>query len=365
MDNLVIKSKNFWEDKNVLLTGHTGFKGTWFLTWLLELGSNVCGYSLDIKNNTLFKHIDPDKNFQVYGSKYQSIIADLADKSTLKSCINNFKPNIIFHFAAQPLVRESYLDPINTWETNLMGSLNLLESLRYVDYECVVLIITTDKVYRNTNRIKPYSEDDILGGHDPYSASKACLEIAVDSWRLSFLGEKSHQNPYLSISTARAGNVIGGGDWSKDRIIPDIINSIIKNKTLKIRNPSATRPWQHVLEPLSGYLLLAEKLFVNKKKFSEAFNFGPDINSNKSVKELTQTIFDIWKSVPVVIEESNELHESQMLFLDTGKVKKDLKWIPKWNFKTTLEKTVNWYQNFYEGEDPLWLCKKDLKSYLE
>ena len=359
----MINIKNFWNNKKVFLTGHTGFKGTWFTTWLLNLGAEVCGYSLEAEENSLFRYIN-NMNLKNKSQKFQSIIANLKDRDLLYSSINKFQPEIVFHFAAQPLVRKSYLDPIETWESNLMGSLYLLEALRQINHKCAVVVITTDKVYKNKNSSFGYSENDQLGGHDPYSASKACLEYAVDSWRSSFVGKESYQNPFLSIATARAGNVIGGGDWAVDRIIPDAINSIINQDLLKVRNPNAVRPWQHVLDPLNGYLTLAEKLYIEPgERFCEAFNFGPFTESNKSVKQLIDNVFEKWKGEYEINSEIVEFHETQLLSLNIEKAYNLLNWKPRWDFETTLEKTVNWYKKFYQGESPFALCMEDLEEF--
>ena len=356
-------TKNFWNNKKVFLTGHTGFKGTWFTTWLLNLGANVCGYSLEAEQNSLFRYIN-NMNNNNKTQKFKSITANLKDRDILYSSIKNFQPEIVFHFAAQPLVRKSYIDPIETWESNLMGSLYLLEALRQIKHKCAVVVITTDKVYKNKKISSGYSENDQLGGYDPYSASKACLEYAVESWRLSFVGEESYQNRFLSIATARAGNVIGGGDWAVDRIIPDAINSIVKEELLNIRNPNAVRPWQHVLDPLGGYLALAEKLYTDQgKRFCEAFNFGPTSESNKSVKQLIENVFEKWEGKYLINKELVEFHETQLLSLNIEKAYNLLNWKPKWDFDKTIEKTVNWYKNFYQGKCPLSLCKEDLEEF--
>ncbi len=353
--------KTFWQKRRVLLTGHTGFKGSWFINWLSELGSDICGYSLEPDNNSLFNYFyeNNEKNFlNVYG--------DINDKDLLEETVIKFQPEIVFHFAAQPLVLESYETPLNTWQTNLIGTLNLLESLKNCKFRCSILIITTDKVYKNKEWIYGYRENDELGGHDPYSASKAATEIAVESWKKSFIESKNSKFQNLSIATARSGNVIGGGDWSKNRIIPDAIRSLSLKKSLLIRNPSSTRPWQHVLEPLCGYLILSEKLYNNPIKYSHAFNFGPEMESNRTVEELINEVFKYWEgSFQKEEEKSNAPHEAGMLNLDISKSLKLLNWKPIWDFEKTIEKTISWYMKFYQGENPSSLCKADLKSYME
>ncbi len=353
--------KNFWKKRRVLLTGHTGFKGSWFINWLSELGADICGYSLEPDKKSLFNYfvLKNEINFQnVYG--------DIRDKNYLEETIIKFKPEIVFHFAAQPLVLESYASPLTTWQTNLIGTLNLLESLKNCTNKCSILVITTDKVYKNKEWIYGYREIDELGGHDPYSASKAATEIAVESWKKSFIESKNSKVQHLAIATARSGNVIGGGDWSENRIIPDAIRSLTLKKSLLIRNPSSTRPWQHVLEPLCGYLILSEKLYNNPGEFSGAFNFGPELESNRTVEELINEVFKHWGgSFQKEEKVSNSPHEAGILNLDISKSSKYLDWKPIWDFETTIEKTISWYKQFYEGQNPTFLCKNDLKSYIE
>ena len=352
--------KNFWKDRKVFLTGHTGFKGSWMLTWLEELGCDVCGYALEPEKNSLFNCL-----FDNQKKEFKNIYGDINNKKYLQNKILEFNPEIVFHFAAQPLVLESYLSPLKTWQTNLIGTLNLLESLKDYDNKCSIIIITTDKVYKNKEWIYAYRENDELGGYDPYSASKAATEIAVESWRKSFIGEGLSQNNLLSIATARSGNVIGGGDWSKNRILPDAVNSIINNQELLIRNPNSTRPWQHVLEPLGGYLLLAQKIYENSELYSDAFNFGPELNSNKTVEELINEVFKHWEGTYTKQYNSKDSrHEAKILNLDIQKSHKYLNWVPLWNFEFTIKKTITWYKDFYEGRNPMSLCKEDLKSYL-
>ena len=353
-------NKNFWRNRKIFLTGHTGFKGSWMLTWLKELGCDVCGYALEPEKNSLFNYL-----FENEKKEFKNIYGDINNKEYLRDKILEFKPEIVFHFAAQPLVLESYLSPLKTWQTNLMGTLNLLESLKNYDRKCTIIIITTDKVYKNKECNYAYMENDELGGYDPYSASKAATEIAVESWKQSFIGESLSQNNLLSIATARSGNVVGGGDWSKNRILPDAVNSIINNKDLIIRNPNSTRPWQHVLEPLGGYLLLAQKVYENPELYSGAFNFGPELNNNKTVEELINEVFKSWKGTYKKQYNSKDApHEAKILNLDIQKSHKYLNWYPLWNFEFTIKKTIMWYKNFYAGKNPMSLCKEDLKSYL-
>lgn len=362
METLGIKNMNFWTNKKVFITGHTGFKGTWLILFLEKLGAKICGYSLDP---------DPSPNLyrDIFGISKRSILdlrGNILNKIELKKKIKEFQPEIVFHLAAQPLVRESYKNPSLTWETNLIGTLNLLESLRDLDDKCSVIIITTDKVYKNKEWFYGYRENDELGGIDPYSASKACTEILVNSWRKSFCGKATFQKENIKVVTARAGNVIGGGDWAKDRIIPDFIKSVKNNNPIRIRNPNSKRPWQHVLDPLGGYLMLAKNIHEERKNYNyeTAYNFGPNISSNKTVLELVKEINKIWKCDYIKNENLDDFHESKNLSLCIEKAYSELNWYPIWDFKQTIEKTINWYKDVSEGSDPYKRCLSDLESYL-
>ena len=350
--------EDFYKNKRILITGHTGFKGTWLCLYLLKFKAKIFGYSLTPEKNSLYLQVEKylKDNIQEH---YENIL----NSDKLAEVIKNVQPDIIFHLAAQPLVRKSYDNPIETWETNLIGSLNLLNSLKQYSKKCAVLVITTDKVYLNREWEFGYRENDILSGNDPYSASKAALEIAVSSWRFSFCGNKKYQNSNISIATARAGNVIGGGDMAADRIVPDCIRSLINNEKIIIRNPDSTRPWQHVLEPLNGYLLLAMQLYLNPNKFSSAFNFGPDIQNNTSVENLVQQILKSWNGEYLIHKDSENYYESSLLHLQIDKVYKKLNWYPKWDFSKTVKKTILWYKNVFEGLSPLEMCKLDIEDY--
>ncbi len=353
-----MKSSEFWQKKRVLITGHTGFKGSWLLLWLIELGADVTGISLEPDSTeSLFNEIYP----KIKGS-FKHIISDINEFNTLEDKINIFKPEVVFHLAAQPLVRESYINPVKTWTTNLMGSIFLLEALKSLDNDCSVVMITTDKVYKNNEWIYGYREIDPLGGRDPYSASKASAEIAISSWRDSFCGDLPHQKSNLYIATARSGNVIGGGDWSKDRIFPDVIRSLKSKKIINIRNKKSTRPWQHVLDPIGGYLILAEKLNSKESIYCDAFNFGPNINSNKSVEELVKKILEYWPGEWKELE-INSFHEAGMLNLNIDKANNLLGWRPRWSYEESIKKTVEWYRQTFEGEEPFDLCLRDISSY--
>ena len=351
-------NKNFWETKRVLITGHTGFKGSWLWLWLSEMGSTLCGYSLDIQENSLFKKISADKN-----NKNFSHYGDIDNEKYLRRVILDFNPDIIFHLAAQPLVIDSYKLPIYTWQTNVIGTLKLLESTKSLKNKCSIVVITTDKVYKNKEWEFGYRESDRLGGLDPYSASKAATELAVESWRNSFIGSKTNQIENISLCTARSGNVIGGGDWSENRIIPDAIKAISTQKEIVLRNPKSTRPWQHVLDPINGYISLAEKLYSKPKEFSSSFNFGPTIDSNKTVEELIIEASKYWECKYKFAKTKNVFHEASMLHLQIDKAVKSLGWSPVWDFQKSVERTILWYKTVNEGENPLDVCKKDIEIY--
>lgn len=350
--------QNFWRGKRILLTGHTGFKGSWLALWLIQMGARVTGISQHPNTNpNLFTQLNLEKRL------YRSCIADIRDIHLLSEITHACQPNIVFHLAAQPLVRQSYKDPLTTWSTNVQGCLNLLEALRSLSHECAVVMITTDKVYANKEWLHGYRETDRLGGHDPYSASKAAAELAIASWRDSFCGHGAHQTPYLRIATARAGNVIGGGDWSSDRIVPDAVRALESGNQISVRNPRATRPWQHVLDPLSGYLLLAEQLIVQSIPPCDAFNFGPTFGSNQPVSSLVEQILCHWDGCWIDSSDADSPHEASLLNLQIDKARHLLRWRPKWDFAETVLRTVSWYKKAHNGHDPYMLCKHDIDDY--
>ena len=363
--------KSFWKNKRVLITGNTGFKGSWLTTWLLTLGAKVWGYSLDYdKKNSIYNEIfvkdirDKRLNLNYFNTKF----GDINDQLNVSKWALESYPDIVFHLAAQPLVLSSYDDPIYTWKTNVIGTLNLLESLKNIKKRCAVVIITTDKVYHNQEWEYGYRENDQLGGYDPYSASKAGAEIATNSWRLSFCGPKKNQNKYIKIATARAGNVIGGGDWTNSRIIPDLVKATINESNLEIRNPSSKRPWQHVLEPLNGYIQLAESLYTVKtesneiSKFESAFNFGPNYHKSKSVEDLINAFQSHFKSNYTITFKAEKLHEARNLELVSDKAKSLLDWNSKLTFEETVEKTAVWYRDFNKGRSAISCCLDDIMS---
>lgn len=347
----------FFNGKRVLVTGHTGFKGSWLSIWLHELGAEVIGYGLD-------PYTDRD-NFVLsrIGEKIVDIRGDIRDKDKLESVFQRYQPEIVFHLAAQPLVRLSYDIPVETYEVNVMGTINVLEAIRKCVSTKVGIMITTDKCYENKEQIWGYREDEPMGGYDPYSSSKGAAEIAISSWRRSFMDPKEYDKHGKSIASVRAGNVIGGGDWALDRIIPDCIRAIEAGNPIEIRSPKSIRPWQHVLEPLSGYMLLASKMWNEPTKYCEGWNFGPRIES----------IADVWTIAELVIknagkgklvDKSNpeQLHEAKLLMLDISKAYFILKWEPKLNIQQTVQLTVDWYLN-YINNNTYNMILRQIRSY--
>lgn len=328
---------NIYKNKRVFITGHTGFKGSWLSIWLTKLGAEVCGYSLEPNTKpSMFEELKIDSKIS------KSIIGDILDEKILEKSIKDFQPDIIFHLAAQPLVRLSYQEPVLTYKTNVIGTLNLLEAAKKCNSVKALVNITTDKCYENKETLVGYKEEDSMGGYDMYSSSKACVEILSSSYRRSFLNEG------FLLATARAGNVIGGGDWALDRLIPDCIRSINNNIDIEIRKPESVRPWQHVLEPLSGYLLLGQKLLEEGQKYAEGFNFGPNNEGVVKVSEIVQKIIELYGKGSVKIGESNALHEANLLMLNIDKAKRVLDWTPSYNIEQALETTVEWYRHFYQ-----------------
>ena len=353
MENLVM-DKIFWNGKTVLITGHTGFKGSWLTLWLKKLGSRVIGFSKDIPTTpSLFELAD-------VANGINSIQGDIRNFNQIQQVIKNTEPEIIFHMAAQSLVRTSYENPRETYETNVMGTINLLDAIRDSKKTRVVINVTSDKCYENKELDRPYIEEDPLGGYDPYSSSKACSELVSSAFRNSYFQSDNHK---ISLSSVRAGNVIGGGDWAKDRLIPDFIQSLEDNRTLKIRNPDAIRPWQYVLEPLSGYLQLAEKMWFNGKIFAQAWNFGPNEESKK-VSWIINKISNMYgKQIDILSDKSDNLHEAKILNLDCSKSQTKLNWIPKTNIEKGLEMTVNWYKEYQKKSDMKEVSEKQIEYF--
>ena len=337
-----MKNLKVFKSSRVIITGHTGFKGSWLTAWLKQLGANIMGISLDLPTNPChFKVSNIGKNIK-------DVRLDIRDRKKLENKIINFKPKFIFHLAAQSLVAKSYMEPSLTWQTNVIGTLNILEILRKLKNSCNGVIITSDKCYSNKEVHYGYKETDVLGGKDPYSGSKASAEILVKSYIDSFF-LKSNKN--IRIATARAGNVVGGGDWANYRIIPDCVRSWSKNKEAKLRNPNATRPWQHVLEAVGGYLCLAINLNSNQNIHSESFNFGPDLQKEYSVLELVKAMSNHWEDVSwkKISLSKSKFYESSLLRLNCNKARKILKWKCILKFEETTELVANWYRNFYSS----------------
>lgn len=330
----------FWAGKRVLITGHTGFKGSWLSFWLKRLGAEVAGMAL-VPDATpaLFDQL-------ALADDLDHMIGDIRDAALVARRISALKPEIVFHLAAQPLVLASYQEPLETWQTNVMGSLHVMQALRDLPGPCAVVMVTTDKVYDNREDGSAYGEDHPLGGHDPYSASKAAMEIAVASWRKSFLAGTN-----IRIASARAGNVIGGGDWAENRILPDIIRALQKGEDIIVRSPQSVRPWQHVLEPLAGYLALAERLWTyDDPAFQSAFNFGPAPTDARPVQALVTEALRHWPGGWRDASSDTAVHEAKLLSLDSAKSAALLGFKPRWSFEQTIEKTANWYRRVHEGE---------------
>jgi CDP-glucose 4,6-dehydratase len=357
MEGLVM---DFWANKRVLLTGHTGFKGSWLSLWLHHLGASVTGLSNEPEvEPTLFSQLGLENCVEDH-------IGDVRHAQNLADLVAQTQPDVVFHLAAQPLVRRSYQEPLYTWETNVLGTVHLLEALRQLRKPCAAVFITTDKVYENREWNYGYRESDPLGGYDPYSSSKAAAEIAISAWRQSFF---PLDNP-VAVAVARAGNVIGGGDWSEDRVVPDAIRALQVNHPIQVRNPGSTRPWQHVLEPLSGYLLLAQKLYDAidagaQNPYATAFNFGPALSSNQTVKRLVEQILECWPGQWQDTSDPLALHEAGKLHLITDQAFHLLGWQPRWNFHQTVAQTVGWYRSVHEGASVKELTMAQILAYEE
>jgi CDP-glucose 4,6-dehydratase len=348
---------NIYKNKTILITGHTGFKGSWLVSWLKKLKTKrIIGIALP-------PHTSPSHYKEAkISSGIKNYNLDLKKKDELKKIIIKESPDFIFHLAANPLVKESYTNPIQTWETNLMGTVHVLESSRYLKKKCALIMITSDKSYQNNEWIWGYRENDRLGGDDPYSASKSACELAINSYVRSFYQDSKS---LIRISAARAGNVIGGGDWSNDRIVPDCIKAWSKNKLCKIRNPFSTRPWQHVIEPIVGYLIIGQKLYENSKFHGEAFNFGPGISEDRNVISLVKEISKNWKGSKWldVSKKTKGPKEAKLLKLNCDKSNQLLGWRSILNFENTAQLTVNWYQNFYNDKKNIFYTTNDQIEY--
>ena len=328
----------FWRGKRVYLTGHTGFKGSWLSLWLSEMGATVKGYALSPPSSPNLYEV------AMISKKIESEIGDIRDLDKLKTSMVQFNPDILIHMAAQPLVILSYQEPLETFDTNVMGTAKVLEASRSCPNLKAIVSVTTDKCYENKEWVWGYREDEPMGGHDPYSSSKGCAELITSAYRRSFLHDKG-----VGLASARAGNVIGGGDWAQDRLIPDILSAFEKDIPVIIRNPASTRPWQHVMEPISGYLVLAEALYNNPSEYAEAWNFGPNDEDAKPVEWILNSMTDKWEGASWRLDNQSNLHEAGYLKLDISKAKDRLNWRPTWDLETTLEKIISWHKHWLDN----------------
>lgn len=353
--------KNIYKKKKVLITGHTGFKGSWLTLWLKHLGAEIIGYSLEPPTSpSLFEILKLEKEII-------HIIGDIRDERKLKEVFRKYQPDIVIHMAAQPLVRYSYINPKETYETNIIGTLNVFEAVKIIDSVRVVINVTSDKCYENKEWVYGYRETDPMGGYDPYSSSKGCAEILTSAYRNSFFNPKDYGKTHnVALATVRAGNVIGGGDWAEDRLIPDCIKALSKKETIYIRNPKAIRPWQYVLEPLSGYLWLGALMWEYPTKHSEGWNFGPNDEDILTVEEIVKDVIRIWGVGDYKENSSNKFREAKLLKLDTSKAKSYLKWKPVYNAKTALLETINWYKTYFLDPENIYdFTVKQLLKYID
>lgn len=348
---------NCYKGRKVLLTGHTGFKGSWLAYWLHELGAMVTGLSLDIPTSP--------NHFNLLKTPVLSLTGDIRNYENVEKVFKESQPEIVFHLAAQSLVRNSYRNPIETFDTNIMGTANVFEAARSSKTVKAIVNITSDKCYENLESDIAYKETDRMGGYDPYSASKGCAELVVNSYRNSFFSINDYKSTHqILLASARAGNVIGGGDWAEDRLIPDIVKASVKDQPVMIRNPRSTRPWQHVLEPLSGYLLLGAKLLEEEKEISDGWNFGPKNNETLTVEEVLNKMKLVWSNLKYDIDSNpQQFHEASLLRLDCSKANRQLNWSPVWDMNMAIEKTANWYKSFYNTGNLL--TKEHLDLYIK
>ena len=351
-------STAFWKNKKVLITGHTGFKGSWLALSLQMKGSVVVGYALPPPTHpSLYETLNIADNME-------SVTGDVRDFENLKTTLNHYRPEIVIHMAAQALVRYSYANPIETYATNVMGTVNVLEAIRQTDCVKAVLIVTTDKCYENKEWVWGYRENDPLGGYDPYSSSKGCAELVTAGYTNSYFLEPADPAIRTAVASARAGNVIGGGDWAEDRLIPDVIRAIMDQKEVVIRNPGAIRPWQHVLEPLSGYLRLVEKLWYHGSDFSGGWNFGPTIESCQPVSSILESVQSVWGGAFSWRHDSGQnVHEANFLKLDCSKAHARLAWFPQLDLHSAVEMTLKWYQAYIEKKDVRQLTEQQIADY--
>ncbi len=348
----------FWEGKRVLLTGHTGFKGSWLSLWLQTMGAQVVGYALAPPTNpNLFEVAE-------VGTGMTSFIGNILDLEHLREVFTNYRPEIVFHMAAQSLVRYSYIEPVGTYATNVMGTVNLLEAVRGIDNSMAVVNVTSDKCYENREWVWGYRENDAMGGYDPYSSSKGCAELVTAAYRNSYFHPEKYKEHGVALASVRAGNVIGGGDWADDRLIPDIMRAITQGKPVYIRNPHAIRPWQYVLEPLSGYLLLAKKLYEEGAVYAEGWNFGPNDEDAKPVQWIVEQLTKSWgDGVRWELDGGDHPHEAHYLKLDCSKAKARLGWHLRWNLENALGAIIDWHRAYQDGQDMRELTLRQIDAY--
>ncbi len=351
---------HFWKNKKIFITGHTGFKGSWLSLWLNLLGAEVTGYALRPPTEpNLFTLSGLEKDIN-------SITGDIRQSDLLSSVMVSANPDIVIHMAAQPLVRDSYVRPVETYETNVLGTVNVLEAVRKCNKVKAAVVVTTDKCYDNKEWFWGYREDEALGGYDPYSSSKACAELVTAAYRNSFFNLDDYSEHGVAVASVRAGNVIGGGDWAKDRLIPDFFKAVVDNRPITIRNPQAIRPWQHVLEPLGGYMVLTQKLYEVGPDFAEAWNFGPDDSDAKTVEWIMSHLCNSWgNNTRYIVDADRHPHEAHYLKLDCSKAKAKLAWHPRWALELTLDKIIEWYKAYFKGDDMRRICEQQISTYMK
>lgn len=361
ISNAAAVDPSFWSGKRVFLTGHTGFKGGWLSLWLSSMGAKVTGYSLAPNTSPSFFEVA-----KVHGELKRSHILDIRDLSAMQKAMSEACPEIVIHMAAQPLVRYSYANPVETYATNVMGTVHVLESIRALDCVRAAVIVTTDKCYENKEWVWGYREDEPMGGYDPYSNSKGCAELVTSAYRQSYFPPEKFTTHRVALASARAGNVIGGGDWSDDRLIPDAIKAFEADQALIIRNPLATRPWQHVLEPLSGYLVLAQALYKQGALFDGGWNFGPRDEDARPVQDVINLLIKDWGGSASWRQDTSEQpHEAHSLKLDCSKAKQNLNWSPKWGLEQAIEKIAQWQKGYQQNLDMKALSLKQIEAYLQ
>ncbi|MBU2851351.1 CDP-glucose 4,6-dehydratase [Acidithiobacillus ferrivorans] len=349
-----MSTNDFWRGRRVFLTGHTGFKGAWLSLWLQEMGAVVSGFSLDPPTDPSLFHLAH------VAEGMHSVTGDIRDPAALTSAMQAAQPEIVFHLAAQSLVRYSYAEPVETYATNVMGTVHFLESVRVTPGVRAAVMVTSDKCYENREWVWGYREDEAMGGHDPYSSSKGCAELVTSAYRRSFFAT----GPGVALASARAGNVIGGGDWALDRLLPDILRACAANEAVRIRNPHAIRPWQHVLEPLSGYLLLAQRLLLDGQRFASGWNFGPADQDAQPVSWIVEEVVSQWGDAARWTQDAGEHpHEAHYLKLDCSKAHTELGWQPQWDLRHALNQTIRWHKAYLAGEDLRAVCQEQIRAY--